>query len=185
MGDWCQVLIDVEASEREAPHRAERVRDLLVGRGVIAPAPSDDPLLSGGHEPGPRFATALADPLGEDGEDTVRSLRNDVVDIVVGRQVGYAGVETTQVLCPVCSHRYSDERWSDAVNAWALGDDEARATCGGCEVASPVQHIIFVPAWGFGHLTVTFWNWPRLHDAFVAELRTILGRFAVYQWWKM
>jgi hypothetical protein len=52
-------------------------------------------------------------------------------------------------------------------------------------VASPVQHIRFIPAWGFSHLTLTFRDWPRLHDNFVAELRTILGLFAIYQWWKL
>jgi hypothetical protein len=106
----------------------------------------------------------------------------NAVDIAVGRSVGHAGAETMEVRCPVCATEYRNEAWHDAVNQWSQRVETARAVCDSCEVATPADLIVFLPAWGFGNLDVTFWNWPRLHDDFVAELRTILGRRAVYQW---
>jgi hypothetical protein len=102
------------------------------------------------------------------------------VTLEVGHAVHAIAVET-QILCPVCGTPYDDTVWSDALDEWAVQSSLARAACARCGVGTPAELMTFVPAWALGNLAVVFWNWGRLHDDFIADLRTVLSPRSVFQ----
>lgn len=61
MSDTRQTIVDLEARPREAKALAEKVRLMLVTRGIIAAARTPCVLGSdAGHAPGPRFSDACS-----------------------------------------------------------------------------------------------------------------------------
>jgi hypothetical protein len=54
------------------------------------------------------------------------------------------------------------------VDAWHK-DGDGLFTCPACEKPVGLNGWNWEPAWGFGDLGFTFWNWPPLKAGFVAE----------------
>ena len=64
MGDYFQTVVAREVSPPEALHLAERMREWLVGEGIIAPTMPDCALGGDGkgYPPGPNFERAIVGP---------------------------------------------------------------------------------------------------------------------------
>lgn len=162
MSDTIQVIVDIDAPADEAERLAGTVRRWLIQEGIAD---------STGH-PGPNWAFATT-PGGDNG---FRRLVTNDVKIQVGRQVFTAMENGIELQCSACRAVFEPEsRWIDAVEQWFGGDDRivfACPVCGGAERLNewrgPIQ-------WGFGHLGIEFWNWPRLSDDFVRAVGEVLG----------
>ncbi len=180
MSDNSQVIVDVEATEDQARHLAENIREWLVGSGIVQAVPSDCILGKGqGYAPGPRYQAALAPGW----THHLLRLRLNGLSIEIGRQVVDAGGNGLELTCTGCGATFSPgSEWADAVGAWFDGDDNASFACPSCRAAHRLTDWRGPWQWGFGHLALRFWNWPPLAKSFLRDVeeqlrhRTILVR---------
>lgn len=169
MGDDFQILVDKDVLEDEAPRSAERVREWLVSRRIVAPELSDCALGGPGHRPGPWHARVLDDPSSQ-----ALDAETNGVQLQVGRNVFWTNFE--DLTCRACEHRFAPaEGWSEAVEAWSEGDDAVTFACPRCGRPERLADWDGEFPWGFGHLGLTFWNWPPLSASFMREVAGLLG----------
>lgn len=189
MGDWFQTIADVEATPNEAERLVAAVLAWLVESGIVLAETTDCALSDLGHAPGPRYATAVveADP-------GLLTSRTNGVEFITGRTVFYSmGAE--HVMCPHCGQlaALTDERgnpndaWhalSDTIGVWFDGG-RGEHPCPGCGHLVGLNEWTWSPPWGFGHLGITFWNWPQLNPSFLSEVSQRLGHRTVHPCGKM
>lgn len=190
MGDWFQVIADVEATEDEAPGLAAATVAWLVGGGIIGAEPADCVLGADcGYPPGPRYASALTQP-----DEFLQRLRwNNGVEICAHRRVFAPGqAPLGPVICPLCGDTVELEepvtgqltpcweRFSDALTAWHEGGS-AEVVCPSCGQAAGFNDWHWDTGWPFAvaFLGFTFWNWPELSEPFIAEVARHLGHRVV------
>lgn len=192
MGDWFQIVADVEATEEEAPRLAESVVAWLVAEQIIQPGLSDRVLGTVGYAPGPRYTEAL----GRDPADSYRvpglrytegtapppsmlGIAPNGVEVRVGRAVfSTSGSGVENITCPHCAAVADWDDVSETVGVWfasGVGDH----TCTACGRAAGLNEWRFEPPWAFGYLGLTFWNWLPLRRSFVTELGARLGHRVV------
>ncbi len=168
MGDTYQTLVDLEATEAEAERLAERVRDWLVGQGIVEAGPEDAEVDDARYAAGPHFARSLQEP-----EEAASGA--DGLEVKVGRTVFFAvGVE---LKCRACGEvvEPDEEAWGEAVNAWYEGEDAVTVPCPECGHAERLTEWDGPYPWAFAHLGFEFWNWPPLSERFVQQVREQLG----------
>nr|WP_203686664.1 hypothetical protein [Streptomyces sp. SID14515] len=172
---------------------AARVVAWLVAEGVIGPDRTEPVLGSGpGHPPGPRIREVV------DSSGWSEPWQAGGLDVVVTRTVFDAGqwADPSSAQCPRCERdiEFHDEAWeeipgawdpfSEAIADWEEGGGEALVRCAHCDVSSPlVDWDGMEHCFAFGGLGFTFWGWPDLTPAFLAEFdrrldghRTVLVR---------
>jgi hypothetical protein len=187
MSDHFQSIVDRDATLDEALALADQIVGWLVERGIILPIPTDCTLGGTGHPPGPKFHNAVIPPyasrLGPDGErirddGTLLKLRTNGLEVSVGRTVFHAGGYGIGPICCGCGTRFEtlDElSWDDAVEQWYHGRGDGLLACPRCGHTEPVTEWNHDPPFGFGNLGLTFWNWSRLKEEFVAEIGRRFG----------
>ncbi|MET8980669.1 hypothetical protein ABZX85_34190 [Streptomyces sp. NPDC004539] len=177
MGDWYQVIVDLEAGETEAARLGERAVAWLLEEGVVV-ADGD------AYLPGPHWRRAVDD--GWDREPY------DELAVRVGRNVFISGADMpSTAVCPRCARTTALDdalwdRFGDALTAW-YDTGEAVVECPACAVPVPL------PGWGWGeaplacgYLGLRFRNWPDLSDDFRARISTLLeGHRTAYLWGKI
>lgn len=174
MGDCFQIIVDKDVSADDALPLASRVREWLVARTIIEPGLSDCALGSPGHRPGVGQQAALERPDADLWSPEVNGLV-----ISTGRTVFFnIGCELT---CRACGARVepADDDWSDAVDDWYRGNDDAVFACPECQQTDRLTDWSGECPWGFGNLGFTFWNWPPLSEGFVREVSQRLGHRTV------
>ncbi|WP_322749713.1 MULTISPECIES: hypothetical protein [unclassified Frankia] len=180
MGDSFEIIADVEATETETTALAATVVRWLINTDIIAAEATDCVLGADlGYGPGPRHALALAEP-----DDYLSRLRTNGVTVTTGRTAFHpVQGELGPVVCPRCDQTMlledagtgaTTKQWevfSDAIGSWHNGGpgDVACASCGQVGLLNDWRWIGDWP-FAFGFLGFTFWNWPRLSDAFVAQV---------------
>jgi hypothetical protein len=101
------------------------------------------------------------------------------LDVSIGRQVFPSGQPGSTITCPKCKGLAPD-RWSDAITEWYKEEGAALLECDECGEVHSVTDWVFSPAWGFGNLGFTFWNWPSLKKSFVDEFVARIGHRTVF-----
>lgn len=190
VGDYFQVIADVEATEAEAPALAESMVHWLVGEGVIMKDLTDC-VASGtdsGYPPGPTFRAVVIHP-----NDDFLTLWANGVEVSTGRRVFHPGQgEIGAVICPRCDQtvQLSDpatgavtDQWqpfADALNAWYAGGP-GLVRCPHCSLLVDFNDWLWVAGRPFavGFLGLTFWNWPELSALFVQRVVNHLGHRVV------
>lgn len=172
MGDYFQTIVDPEATGEEALALARRVLDWLVGEQVVVPERTDCTLGEGGYAPGSAHFKAIASPGVE-----MLPLRTNGLEITAARTVFFSGPDSFDIVCPACDVRFESpwDGFSDAVGVWYDRSGPGMLVCPGCGMANAVTDWHYDPPFGFGDLGLTFWNWPKLSEAFVATVGEILG----------
>jgi hypothetical protein len=162
MSDTIQVIVDIDAPADEAERLAATIERWLLQEGIAD---------SSGH-PGPNWAFATVQ-----GEDNgFRRLVTNDVKIQVGRQVFTAMGNGIELQCSTCRAVFEPEsRWAGAVEQWLAGDDRTAFACPVCGGAERLNEWRGPFQWGFGHIGIEFWNWPRLSDDFVRAVGQVLG----------
>lgn len=173
MGDSYRTIVDLDATEEEAERLAEKVRDWLVERGIIAPGPGDAEVDDERYAAGPAFGQSLEKPeLAGKHEAWSHA---DGLEVKVGRTVFFAvGVE---LKCRACGKvvEPDDEAWGEAVDAWYEGDDTVTLPCPECGHEEKLTEWDGPYPWAFANLGFEFWNWPPLSERFVHEVQEQLG----------
>jgi hypothetical protein len=184
VGDYFEIIADVEATEAEAPEFAAAVVDWLTGEDIIAAEPADCVLgAESGYPPGPRYASAVREP-----DERLFRLRTNGVEVCTSRAV-FAPIqgEMGPVACPYCEQRIDLEdratgqttpQWeafSDALNAWMEGGP-SEVCCPQCGQGAGFNDWHWISEWPFavGFLGFTFWNWPPLSEPFIAQTASLL-----------
>jgi hypothetical protein len=182
MSDFFQAIVDLDASEREAPESAARIREWLIAGGIIENRMTDcilgnDP----GFPPGLNYirATERTDPL-------LFQVRTNGLEIIVKREV-FCSISGEQMLiCSACSGRFEPpEGWHDAIDEWSQRKGPGLLACPACNAERPITEWQHDPAWGFGNLGFQFWNWPRLKTSFIEEVSARLGHRVVLTFGKL
>jgi hypothetical protein len=189
VGEWFETIADVEATDEEAEGLAAATLAWLMDTGIVLAETTDCVLGDVGYPPGPRYATAVteADPR-------LPTLRTNGVEVITGRTVFYS-MGADQVTCPRCyqvtvltdDRGQPNQTWhelSDTIGTWFEGGG-ADYQCPNCGHLVGLNDWTWSPAWGFGHLGIKFWNWPRLSPHFLAEVSQRLGHRTVHPCGKM
>ena len=141
----------------------------LVQRGVLLPEQNDFVYGDQGHPPGPNAAEAF------DGDwPLINELAMNGVEVTIGRQ--FTEIVMSAVRCPHCRRRFypMPNAVDDAMTRWLECGETRDAVCPACGRVADLNDW-FDPPWGYGELTLTFWNWPPLRDGFVASVAEVLG----------
>jgi ribosomal protein S27AE len=175
MGDWFEVIADVEATAEEADRLAADMLAWLVERGIVMAEQTDCVLGGLGYAPGPNYTAAVTEP-----DANLHRLQTNGLNVVTGQTVFYSmGVD--RIICPRCGAVVVDQddelswpRFSASIDDWYAGGSGIQ-TCERCGEAAGLNDWHWSPPWGFGYLGFEFWNWPRLNPDFIAEVSGRLG----------
>src|SRR5215475_5498928 len=179
MGDWFQVIADVDATPQEADRLGAEVLSWLIDQGVVVADHSDCALGGKGHRPGPNYAVATVET-----DERLYGLTTNGVCVVTGRSVFYSmGVD--QVVCPRCGTTVVDKQdegswdeFSSVIDEW-YGGGSGLSVCKNCGQSVGINDWAWSPPWGFGYLGFEFWNWPMLAPGFVEAVSKRLGHRTV------
>jgi hypothetical protein len=171
---WSVVRLDI-VSPADSLAISERLRDLLLSRGVVVPNDQVDRLHKpSAWRPGPAVREALMDAAGV---DEFLTLHHNGADIVTARNEYHPGEALEPPRCIRCQGdapaSYLDD-WLDWSSAWKRGY-EPTFTCHRCGWSGLVgdwdgENGILV-----GAPAVTFFNWATLSPVFLAGVRNCLG----------
>ncbi|MFI1419619.1 hypothetical protein ACH4VX_16770 [Streptomyces sp. NPDC020731] len=185
MGDFLQVIVDLDATGAEAERLADRVVAWLAAEGVVlaerTPCVPGQPL---GHPPGPHWHRAVTDDWDRPPSDGLA--------VHTGRTGFTSGADMPgAALCPRCASATALddatwERFTRAMQTWYDGG----AAVVGCPVCAAA---VSVPDWtwdeaplAFGSLGLEFCNWPDLTPEFRARAAEALnGHRTAYVWGKL
>jgi hypothetical protein len=160
-------------AEANAGVAAETLRSWLVSQGIVTGALEEN-VLGGngfGHPPGPSYAIAVnsTDPH-------LATLVTNGVGIETGRQVAVDPQGESRWQCPSCALWHDDyDALLQAIGLWYEGDDHAVLACSSCRHSSRLVDVLTDPPVACGHLAITFWNWPTLSTAFIAQVGEQVG----------
>jgi hypothetical protein len=185
VGDFFQIIADVEASQAEAGPLAAAVVCWLIDSGVIAGEQAGCVLgAAAGYPPGPGYAAAVTDP-----DELLAGLKVNGVEVSARRSVFFPGQgEIGPVSCPHCGHNVELQEsadqsptahwklFSDALSNWMAGQPGA-VTCPDCRQAAGLNDWYWGVDWpvAVGFLGFTFWNWPPLSSSFITQVQERLG----------
>ncbi|WP_406240803.1 hypothetical protein [Streptomyces anulatus] len=184
MGDYFQIIVDRDVTEADAAPLAARVVGWLVAEGVIGPERTEPVLGKGpGYPPGPRIREVV------DSSGWGEPWQGGPLDVEVTRTRFDAGqwADPASAGCPRCERdtEFHDETWEEIPGAWdpfseAFTDweegGEGFVRCAHCDASSPlVDWTGMGGCFSFGNLGFTFWGWPDLTPAFLAEFDRRLG----------
>jgi hypothetical protein len=174
VGDYFQVIADVEATGEEAPRLAADLLTWLVAEGIVRAERTDCVLGAPlGNPPGPRYEAAVSAP-----DEHLRTMRTNGVEVFAAATVvdsGQGGGDD-EFRCPHCGavSTYGDPQWAPfetAMAAWHAGRP-SDVPCVACGRSAPIGDWV---AWAFARVGLQFWNWPPLRPEFVAEAGRRLG----------
>lgn len=176
MADTFQTVIDTAARPDEADHLARHVVEFLAGKGVIEAVASQE----GGYVRGPGALEIAEAGETRRAHETIPPVYSHL-QVIIGRATHCADLSDPRPpkpLCPACGSPLvdqEDELWSEALQGWLSGDDEAYLACVVGQDGGPITTWDYQGTFGFGNLAFRFWNWPPLKPSFLDELRKELG----------
>lgn len=172
MSDGYQSIVDIEASEDEAPPLALAVLKWLQSEGIVSLESSDCVLGEGyGYAPGPKYQKAVGklDPM-------LLQLQINGLKVIPKRTVFDAGGAGFSLECPTCSTAFDEVAgWGDSVGEWFEQSGTALLQCPKCHASNPVLKWKHDPKYAFGNLGFEFWNWLPFTDTFIEQVRSRLG----------
>ena len=183
MGEYLQTIVDRDASASEAVYLANKVHRWLVKKGIVSSSSNEntsDPFH--GFPPGPKadLAFQISHP------DVVQVQPDNVMSIVTEKTVFYSMAGWSELICQNCFHRFKqNDACLEAVGAWYSGMAERNLACPSCKHLQAIENWEHDPAWGFGYLGFTFWNWPWLSDSFIQEVAKFLDHRVVRVYGKL
>ncbi len=159
MSDHAQVLVFNAAKPADLGQRLGAW--LAQQQYIIGPT---DVLASQKYRPGPRAVDALdwTDPSPGDVEISVY----DEAEPIFSPEGGYPWFS-----CAACNAVLEHSRWSDLRAS-------APVRCSACGETRRFDHWVAHES-AFGTVVVFFWEWPRLRDSFLHDVRRLAGDFVV------
>ena len=180
MADYYQQIAAPEVPDDAVGDTADRLIDRLLQLRAIAGNTDRTAGTGGSFQPGDGAETVLQAAPGYDW----RRLRKKEIEVVTSRTVFWNLDPASQSVCPACGYDNGPDFFEayvfPVIDAWYSGDDGVTVTCHRCRQPTRLPLWHFDPPWAFATLGLTFWNWPRLGEGFVADLGDIVGSRLVY-----
>lgn len=195
VGDYAQTLVDVDATDEDAPRLKQRVLSWLINDQIVAAELSDCVLGAeeGGYAPGENYSYAIVGrgsvPV------TATRLWTNGLSIDATRSVYWAS-DLDSVTCPRCGHREPLELAGDgdgrfvtafrpAMLTWVDGGS-GEVACASCGEDVGLNDWEWSHPWAFGTLGVKMWNWDPIGEEFITDLSELLdGHRLVYSCYKL
>jgi hypothetical protein len=184
VGDYFEIIADVEATEAEAPALAASVVSWLTREGIVAAEPAAECVLGAewGYPPGRRYTAAVTEP-----DEHMLQLQANGVEVSTSRTVFSPAQGTVgSVVCPLCGQTVDLnepatgqitpqwELFSEAFGAWMEGGP-GEVRCPQCRQVARLNDWRWTnEPFVVGFLGFTFWNWPPLSESFIAQLASHL-----------
>jgi ribosomal protein S27E len=171
MGDTSISIVPQNVNRKQAKKLSDKVVAYLIERKIISPYKSDCVLgEESGYPPGTKYKEAL-----EESNNHFLELRTNGLQIVDNRQVFYAnGVD--EIKCPNCGTNNIESEWGEALDEWVNNTGNDKIKCLGCGHSFSIEEYIFEPAWAFGELGFTFWNWYGVFkESFLKDIEAVIG----------
>jgi len=174
MGAWHQDLVVKGVPEEEVDTVVKKILDYLQLTKIVSTKPTDGSLGQGTqYGPGVNWKSAVE----ISDEDHFLDLSSNSLEIQTGRTVFYAdGREFDSIACPNCGENNLECDWSTLFSQWIQDPTTADWQCKNCGTSNAISEYQFEPKWALGNLGFTFWNWPRLNDAFIERLEVLVGK---------
>lgn len=176
MSDYLQSFTLPEIEAVNAVAVAAQLSGWLIDRGIGREGPTDARPGDTGLLPGPRAEEVLVSQ-----EFDWRSIGFTEIHVCPTREVS-AAVQGGMgpVFCPACEGPLGDDddvpdAFMRAAEKWA-GGEEGILACPACKSTAPITKWRTEPFWAFGHVTITFWNWPLIGDAFARDVEAVTGQ---------
>lgn len=193
MSDNFEMLVDVDVTAEEAEDVSRAVLDRFRKLGLITGEANEECVLGGtGYRPGPAVAD-LYKP--SKAEYPFWKLHTCGVEPHVGRgfHAWALGPVFQGFFCPSCAAEvepFGDEMGDSvgkAISEWLNECGPALVACPKCRKEYPLTEWECKPPLGFGNLSFTFWNWPRLDSPswaidIAGVVREISGHTVVRTW---
>jgi len=168
MSDSFEMLVDVQATPRQADEIACAVLGRFRELGLITGKANSDCVLGGtGYQPGP----AVADLYKlQKRECRFWELVTCGVEPYVGRAFNEwaLGPSCEGFICPACGAGIEPFRGTfidtigDVIGEWMDQSGPAVLPCPECGEKRPITEWQCKPPFGFGNVSFRFWNWPPL-----------------------
>jgi len=175
-----RILVDQHVPEQEAAKKGQELVDVLIRRGVIQPIRSAR-VYGGsgrGYAPGPDAGDAWTGdvPEGESTFELISALGGGGVLVRAERLIVHAGDSGEAVfVCPGCSRELELSTCSKAISQWLDQSGPATVSCKGCRKSSHLLDFETRPQWGFGNLSLEFWDWPPFSRKFIHQMSQVAG----------
>jgi len=170
--NFLSLVVPGESSKTDVIVLADIVIDWLQGRKVIEPRPTDCVLgRNKGYPPG-----AACKEIIERAEDhDFPKLGANGLEVTITREVFHTGQNgLDSVCCPDCNLNIIESDWGSLVHEWLADTGKDKLTCSQCAAVYSITEYNFTPAFGFGDLGFTFWNWPPLSDVFIQDVELLI-----------
>src|SRR5262245_43097065 len=171
MSDNFEMLVDVDATPREADAVARAVLGRFRKLGLIAGRANQDCVLGGaGYRPGPAVANSYKFL---ERECRFWELGACGVEPNVGRSFNAwaLGPSCEGFTCPACGADIEPfvDPFADAIakaaGEWMEESGPALVRCPECRKKRPITDWQCKPPFGFGNVSFRFWNWPPLDSS--------------------
>ncbi len=195
VGDYAQTLVDVDATDDDAPRLKQRVLSWLINEGIVAAELSDCVLgvAEGGYAPGRNYSYAI---VGRDAVPVIAPrLWTNGLSVDATRSMYWAG-DLDAVICPRCGHREALElvgegdgrfvtAFRPAMLTWIDGGS-GEVPCASCGAEIGLNDWEWSHPWAFGTVGVTMWNWDEICEEFITDLSEVLdGHRLVYSCYRL
>ena len=172
MSDSYISIVPEQVEKAKANKLAEKVVNWLISRKIIKAELTDCTLGNDGHEPDENFKEVVEDEK----YWWFIDLDTNGLEVITEKYVfhnGGNGLE--EITCPNCKTNIIETDWGEAVDEWVKETGLDKVTCPNCQEARSITEYNFEPAWGFGELGFTFWNWQELKEDFIKEIEALLN----------
>jgi len=173
MSDIFISLVPQPINTTEVIALADKVINWLYQQNIIKNTKTDCVLGSNeGYPPGDGFKKII------DGDDYgLLDLYTNGLEVKIAREVfhnGGHGVDS--ISCPNCNCNIISTDWGEIIDEWYNETGKDKIVCLDCKTTASITEYKFVPAWAFGNLGFTFWNWPPFKEGFVKDLETLTAK---------
>ena len=170
MGDSYIKIVPQNVLTEEVNELADKILKFLIDKKIISPDKTDCTLGEPGYCPGDNYNEILLDDNG------LLNLITNGLELTIGERTVFWANDIQEIKCPNCNTNIIDLDWGQKIEEWTsnTGDDEIE--CPNCKKVNSIVDFVFEPAWAFGELGLTFWNWGTFKESFFAELESITGK---------
>jgi hypothetical protein len=170
MGDTYTKIIPQNVSSEEVNNVAGKVIEYLTNRRIIKTTKTDCTLGEPGYPPGDNYEQVLQDDNG------FRELTTNGLELTIGGRNVFWTNEIDAIKCPNCMTDIITLDWGQAIDEWTNDTGNDKIQCPDCGNAHSIVDFNFEPAWAFGQLGLTFWNWPAFKDEFLEDIQAAMGK---------
>jgi hypothetical protein len=180
MGTRFAIIVDCDATDADMEAAAQKAINWLAQKNVILPDLTACILSfeKKGYAPGQFHWQAFQDKS-ESQKSQLFQVSTNGLEVTTKRHVSlnnqgdFAHKKCTN--CGQLSESMGADDWNAAATNWFEYKSDGDLVCEHCGFTQTIAKWEHIDPIGFGNLSFTFWNWPPLSPAFIAEFSQMLN----------